>query len=98
MSRFEWEKKIELEDAKELLKLCEPGKIEKYRYLVAVGNHTYEVDEFLGENDGLVIAEVELEKESEDFQKPNWLGKEVTGKNQYYNSQLILNPYKNWKK
>lgn len=98
VSRFEWEKEIPVDEAQQLLKLCEPGKIEKYRYLVPVGQHVFEVDEFLGDNQGLSIAEVELNSEHERFLKPEWLGEEVTGQNQYYNSQLTINPYKNWKK
>ena len=98
VSRYEWEKEIPVDEAQALLKLCEPGKIEKYRYLVPVGQHIFEVDEFLGDNKGLSIAEVELNSEQEYFLKPEWLGEEVTGQNQYYNSQLILNPYKNWEK
>jgi len=97
LSRFEWEKEISIIEAKELLKLCEPGKIEKYRHLIPFGNHTYEVDEFLEDNKGLVLAEVELRSEEEKFKKPDWLGKEVTGNLDYYNSNLIAKPYKNWK-
>ena len=98
LSRFEWEKEIAVSEAKELLKLCEPGEIQKNRYLVQMGNHTYEVDEFLEDNEGLVLAEVELKTEEESFEKPGWLGEEVTGNLAYYNSNLIANPYKNWKK
>lgn len=96
LTRFEWEKPIELDEAKELLKLCEPGKIEKYRYLISAGAHTYEVDEFLEDNAGLVLAEIELENEDDNFQKPDWLGEEVTGNADYYNSNLIAKPYKTW--
>ncbi len=96
LSRFEWEKEIPLNDAEELLKICEPGKIEKYRYHINYGDHVYEVDEFLEDNQGLVLAEVELQHEEEEFKKPDWLGKEVTGNLDYYNSNLIRNPYKNW--
>lgn len=95
LSRFEWEKEIAVNEAKELLKLCEPGEIQKNRYLVQLGKHTYEVDEFLEDNEGLVLAEVELETEEESFEKPEWLGEEVTGNLAYYNSSLIANPYKN---
>jgi len=98
LSRFEWEKEIAVNEAKELLKLCEPGAIQKNRYLVQLGKHTYEVDEFLEDNEGLVLAEVELETEEASFEKPEWLGEEVTGNLAYYNSNLIANPYKNWKK
>ena len=96
LSRFEWEKEIPIEEARKLLKICEPGKIEKYRYEVKDGNHTYEVDEFLEDNQGLVIAEIELETEEEKFNKPEWLGKEVTGNANYYNSNLLTKPYKDW--
>ncbi|WP_026932988.1 CYTH domain-containing protein [Christiangramia echinicola] len=96
LSRYEWEKEIPLDEAQELLELCEPGKIEKYRYHVNVGDHMYEVDEFLGDNQGLVLAEVELQDEEEEFKRPDWLGKEVTGILDYYNSKLITKPYKNW--
>jgi len=95
-SRYEWESEISTEDAKNLLAICEPGVIDKTRYLVAVGKHTYEVDEFYGENDGLTVAEIELESEDEAFDKPEWLGEEVTGDVKYYNSMLMKNPYKNW--
>lgn len=96
LSRFEWEKEISVDDAEALLKLCEPGKIEKTRFLVKIGNHTFEVDEFYGENEGLVIAEVELKEEGEDFEKPDWLGEDVSDQSKYSNSSLIQNPYKNW--
>lgn len=96
-SRFEWEKEISLEDAEALMRLCEPGVIDKTRYLVKVGNHTFEVDEFYGDNEGLTVAEVELSSENEAFEKPLWLGREVTGDPRYYNSALVKNPYKNWK-
>lgn len=96
-SRFEWEKEIPVEDVKALLEICEPGVIDKTRYLVKAGEHTYEVDEFYGDNEGLTVAEVELSDENEAFDKPSWLGKEVTGDAKYYNSMLMKNPYKNWK-
>lgn len=97
-SRFEWEKEIPVEEVQELLKICEPSVIDKTRYLVDAGEHTYEVDEFYGDNDGLTVAEVELSSEDEAFVKPEWLGEEVTGDVKYYNSMLLKNPYKNWKK
>ncbi len=96
-SRFEWEKEIPVEDVKALLEICEPGVIDKTRYLVKAGEHTYEVDEFYGDNEGLTVAEVELSDENEAFDKPSWLGVEVTGDPRYYNSMLMKNPYKNWK-
>ncbi|MDD7010731.1 MAG: adenylate cyclase, partial [Candidatus Cryptobacteroides sp.] len=94
---YEWEKEIPVAEVEELLKICEPGVIDKTRYLVDAGDHTYEVDEFYGDNKGLVVAEVELSDEAEAFVKPEWLGEEVTGDVKYYNSMLMKNPYKNWK-
>lgn len=96
LSRFEWETEISKSEAEDLLEICEPGVIDKIRYEVLVGNHTFEIDEFFGENEGLVIAEVELNSETEFFLKPDWLGKEVTGEVKYYNSQLSKSPYKLW--
>ena len=96
MSRFEWEKEIPFLEAKSLLLLCEKGVIDKTRYEVKVGKHIYEVDEFYGENVGLIIAEIELQSESEAFEKPKWLGQEVTIDKRYFNSNLSLNPYTNW--
>jgi len=95
-SRFEWEKSINLKEAEQLLLLCEPGMIEKIRYEIKFGKHTIEVDEFFCENQGLVIAEIELNHENETFAKPNWLGKEVTGDARYYNAQLSKVPYNLW--
>lgn len=95
-SRFEWEKEIPVNEVNDLLKICEPGVIDKTRFLVKVGQHTFEVDEFYGDNEGLTVAEVELGSESEEFIKPEWLGDEVTGDAKYYNSMLMKNPYKNW--
>ena len=95
-SRFEWEKEIPVEEVKELLELCEPGIIDKTRYLVRSGKHVFEVDEFYGENEGLIVAEVELESEDEAFVKPDFIGEEVTGDIRYYNSQLMKKPYKTW--
>ena len=97
MSRFEWEKQISPGEAEDLLDLCEPGVIDKTRYLVESAGHIFEVDEFHGENDGLVLAELELSSEEEDFPKPGWLGEEVTGREKYYNAMLSKNPYKNWR-
>lgn len=97
MTRFEWEKEIPVREANELLKLCEPGIIDKTRFFVKKGNHIFEIDEFYGENEGLFIAEIELKNENEAFEHPQWLGKEVTGNIDYYNASLIKNPYKQWK-
>jgi len=98
LSRFEWEKEISLEDAQALFPLCEKGLIDKIRYEVKVDDHIFEVDTFFGDNEGLIIAEVELHSEDEIFTKPDWLGVEVTGQIKYYNSQLSLQPYKTWDK
>lgn len=95
-SRYEWEKEIPAEEVTELLKICEPGVIDKTRYQVKAGPHTYEVDEFYGENQGLIVAEVELTTENEDFEKPEWLGEEVTGDVRYYNSMLMKHPFTKW--
>ena len=95
-SRFEWEHPISREEAEALLLLCEPGVIEKTRYEVMFGGKCFEVDEFHGDNDGLVVAEIELDEEGEAFDKPQWLGKEVTGLKRYYNSMLINHPFRNW--
>lgn len=95
-TRREWEYPIPVKDAEELFKLCKPGVIRKTRYHVPVGEHLFEVDEFLDENEGLVLAEVELKNLKEAFEKPAWLGPEVTGQPAYYNSQLSLKPYKQW--
>ncbi len=97
-TRVEWEKEIPLKDAEFLLLFCEKGIIEKIRYEVRAGTHIFEIDEFLGENIGLKIAEIELNSEEETFEKPSWLGREVTGEIKYYNSQLSKNPFKDWKK
>ena len=97
LSRFEWEKEISADDARELLKLCHPGAIDKTRYLVDYQGHTFEVDEFYGDNEGLLMAEVELKSQDEPFERPSWLGEEVTGDRRYYNAALTRNPYKNWK-
>lgn len=95
-SRFEWEKEITINDAEALLKICEPGVIDKTRHLVKKGDHTIEVDEFHGENEGLVVAEVELKSADDQFEKPSWLGTEVTGDTKYFNSMLMKNPYTRW--
>lgn len=89
LTRNEWEFNIPVKDAEELFGICLPGSIEKTRHLVPSGKHTFEVDEFHGKNEGLIIAELELESESEKFRKPSWLGKEVTGRPEYYNANLL---------
>lgn len=96
MSRFEWEKEIPIEEATNLLELCEKGIIDKTRFEVKVGKHIFEIDEFYGENEGLIMAEIELNSENENFEKPHWLGEEVTNDKRYYNSYLSANPYKTW--
>ena len=95
-SRYEWEKEIDANDVMELMKIAEPGVIDKTRYQVKKGAHVFEVDEFYGDNQGLVVAEIELENESDSFEKPEWLGQEVTGDVKYFNSMLMKNPFKNW--
>lgn len=95
-TRYEWEKELPMDEAEELMKLCEPGIIDKTRYLVRSGEHVFEVDEFYGENEGLVVAEVELTSEDEAFVKPDFIGREVTGDVRYYNSQLMKKPYTTW--
>ena len=98
LTRFEWEKEISIVEAESLLLLCEEGIIDKIRYEVKCGNHIYEVDEFFGENKGLVIAEIELNSENDTFDLPIWLGDEVTGDIKYYNSQLSKHPFSSWEK
>lgn len=98
IKRHEWEYEIPVADAEEMLQLCEDGVIDKRRYLVQAGPHTFEVDEFYGQNEGLLIAELELETEDEPFEKPEWLGPEVTGNVRYYNSFLSIHPYTEWSK
>ena len=95
-SRFEFEKEIAVAEATELLKICEPGVIDKVRHLVNVEPYVFEIDEFHGENEGLIVAEIELPDENAAFSRPDWLGKEVTGDKRYYNSMLIKNPYTKW--
>ena len=96
VSRIEWEKEISQSEARELLPLIEGALIDKYRYLVEYRGHTFEVDEFLGDNLGLTIAEVELQSPDEEFMRPEWLGDEVTGIKRYYNSHLRAYPYSAW--
>jgi CYTH domain-containing protein len=97
MTRFEWEKEIPLLEAKSLLLLCEAGVIEKTRFEIPVGTHLYEVDVFSGENEGLVIAEIELKDETEAFEKPDWLLEEVTNDQRYYNAYISKKPFLKWK-
>ena len=96
LSRYEFEKEITLDEAEHLFRLCGSGVIDKTRYLVPVGNHVFEVDEFYGDNEGLVVAEVELSSVDEVFERPTFLGIEVTGDRRYYNSMLTLQPYNTW--
>ncbi|MEE0870997.1 MAG: CYTH domain-containing protein [Bacteroidaceae bacterium] len=99
ITRYEFDTEIPLDDARELMEICEPGIIDKTRYLVKSpdGCHTWEIDEFYGDNEGLVLAEVELSHESEEFQKPEFIGKEVTGDRRFYNSHMRSYPFKLWK-
>ena len=96
LSRYEFEHEISLEEAEQLFRICEPGVIDKTRYLVSSGNHTFEVDEFYGDNEGLVIAEVELSSPDEPYEKPDFIGKEVTGDRRFYNSHLRQYPFSLW--
>lgn len=96
MSRYEFEKDITIDEAEHLMGLCEPGIIDKTRYLVPSGKHVFEVDEFYGENEGLVMAEVELESEDEPFVKPAFIADEVTGDRRFYNSSLRRSPFSVW--
>ena len=97
LSRYEFEKEITLEEAQQLMLLCEPGVIDKHRYLIPFGGHIFEVDEFHRDNDGLVLAEVELCNEDELFEKPDFIGLEVTGNRHFYNSHMRRNPFKLWR-
>ena len=97
LARYEFETEVSPEDGRQLMNLCGPGRIDKTRWLVEVGNHTFEVDEFHGDNEGLVMAEVELQSEDEPFEKPDFIGKEVTGDRRFYNSHLMRMPYCVWK-
>lgn len=95
-TRLEWETELSLTEAKPLLAICEPGMIDKIRYEIRSGKHIIEVDEFFGENHGLIMAEIELADENEPFEKPDWLGPEVTNDERYYNAYLSKNPFKTW--
>lgn len=96
LTRFEWENEIPVDEAQQLLQLCEKGTIEKTRFEVKIGKHVFEIDEFYGNNNGLIIAEIELNSEEEFFEKPFWLGKEVTNDNRYYNAYLSQTPFLEW--
>lgn len=96
-SRYEWEKEIPANEVNELLELCEPGVIDKTRFIVPEPSGLrFEVDEFYGDNEGLTVAEIELPSEDHPFDKPEWLGEEVTGDVRYFNSMLMKTPFKNW--
>ena len=95
-TRFEWEREISRQEAESLLEICEPGIIDKERYFVQLGGYIFEIDEFALDNKGLVMAEVELKNEDDSFEKPHWLGEEVTGQKKYYNSSLVKYPFRNW--
>lgn len=99
LRRYEFEQEISLSDARELMSICEPGIIDKTRYLVksSDGRHVFEVDEFYGDNEGLVMAEVELSSEDEPFEKPAFIGREVTGDRRFYNSHMRQYPFKMWR-
>jgi len=97
ITRFEWETEILQKDAKILLELCGAAVIDKTRYYIKNGKHIFEVDDFHGDNEGLIIAEIELKTENEYFYMPKWLGKEITGDVRYYNSMLANNSFKSWK-
>ena len=95
-SRMEFEYEIPRQDAATLLDICKRPLIEKNRYKTEHGGFVWEVDEFFGENQGLIVAEIELESEDQYFPKPDWIGEEVTGDPRYFNSNLIKNPYTKW--
>lgn len=98
ITRLEYEYEIPVEDANRMLEnLCQKPLIEKYRYILNYEGYTWEIDEFLGDNEGLVVAEIELEDEEQEFIKPDFVGEEVTFDYRYRNSNLVKNPYKNWK-
>ena len=97
LSRYEFETEIPLDDAEQMLKLCKPGAVIKDRYLVKSGDHIVEVDEFHGDNEGLTIAEIELNAPDEEYEAPDFLGREVTGDPRYYSKYLLTRPYKLWK-
>ena len=96
VSRYEFEQSVPRADAEEMLRLCEPGIIDKERHLIRLGNHLWEVDEFHGDNEGLVVAEIELDRRDEPFERPAWIGREVTGERRYYNAMLSKRPFNRW--
>lgn len=96
ISRFEWERQIPVEEGEALMKLCHTGIVLKTRYIIDYDGHIWEVDEFHGDNEGLVVAEIELKEENEKFALPQWISKEVTSDPRYLNTNLAANPYKNW--
>jgi len=99
ITRIEFEYEIPLEDANQMLdELCQRPLIEKIRHEIQIDGFTWEIDEFLGDNDGLVVAEIELEDENQKFPRPNWLGEEVSEDTRYLNANLVKNPYSRWKK
>ena len=97
LTRFELEKEVTPDEAQQLMEICEPGVIDKHRYLVRSGRHVFEVDEFHGDNAGLVMAEVELQSEDEPYEKPDFIGQEVTGDRRFYNSHMRKMPFCIWK-
>ena len=97
LSRYEFEKPITMDEAENLLRLCRGGVIDKHRYLVKSGEHTFEVDEFHGDNEGLLMAEVELKNPDETFKKPDFIGPEVTGDRRFYNKHMLKYPFSLWR-
>jgi len=95
-TRQEFEYEIPLADAQAMLQLCEPSLVEKNRRVIEFAGNDWEVDEFLGENEGLVVAEIELQSEQQGFETPNWVGSEVTDDRRYFNSYLSANPFQSW--
>ena len=98
LTRKEFEYQVPFEDALSLIELCETPLIEKTRFIINKGNQIWEIDEFKGENQGLVVAEIELDNENQSLELPSWVGVEVSQDSKYYNSSLIVNPFKNWSK
>lgn len=97
LERYEFETEVPLEDGHQLMKLCMPGSVQKDRWLVKNGKHTIEVDEFFGDNEGLIMAEIELDSPDEPYEKPDFLGREVTGDKRFYNKYMLRHPYKQWR-